>query len=76
MDSNLEFPILFGIAVGYGCISYWMVGLEPEPWSFIFFLAVIFAVINVGFSVSQVRTLLSSLGPIWLDMDLSDHLFR
>lgn len=28
-------------------------GLEPEVWSFVFFLAVILTVINVGFGVSQ-----------------------
>jgi len=51
---TVEVPILFGIVVGYGCVSYWMVGLQPDAEHFIYFLALIFVVINVGFSVSQV----------------------
>jgi hypothetical protein len=43
-----------GIVVCYGCISYWMVGLEHSASSFAFFLGAIALVINVGFSVAQV----------------------
>jgi len=51
---TVEIPILLGIVIGYGCVSYWMVGLQPDTEHFIYFLALIFVVINVGFSVSQV----------------------
>jgi hypothetical protein len=50
---TVEFPILLLIVIGYGCISYWMVGLDASLTHFLFFLAIIFAVIQVGFSISQ-----------------------
>jgi hypothetical protein len=50
---TVEFPILLVIVICYGCISYWMVGFDPNIFHFLYFLAIIFAVIQVGFSVSQ-----------------------
>lgn len=50
---TVEFPILLLIVLGYGCISYWMVGLDASITHFVYFLAIIFAVIQVGFSISQ-----------------------
>jgi len=51
---SVEVPILMGIVIGYGCISYWMVGLNPSMIHFIFYLAQIFVVLIIGFSMSQV----------------------
>jgi ATP-binding cassette subfamily G (WHITE) protein 2 len=51
---SVELPILMGIVIIYGCVSYWMVGLEPSASAFFIFLVIIFLVINVGFAVSQV----------------------
>jgi hypothetical protein len=51
---SVEFPVLLGIVIVYGCVSYWMVGLEHELISFLYFLLIIFLVINVGFSMAQV----------------------
>uniref|UniRef100_A0A6B2L0Z9 ABC transporter domain-containing protein n=1 Tax=Arcella intermedia TaxID=1963864 RepID=A0A6B2L0Z9_9EUKA len=50
---SVEIPILMIIVFGYGCISYWMVGFEPHTANFVYFLVLIFVVINVGFSISQ-----------------------
>lgn len=50
----VEFPILLLTVIGYGCIVYWMVGMEPSITSFIFFLGIIFLVIHVGFAWCQV----------------------
>ena len=49
----IEIPNLFGIVVGYGVISYWMVGLEKSASAFAYFIAIIFFVLNVGFGLSQ-----------------------
>ena len=49
----VEFPVLLAIVAGYGTISYWMVGLQPDAIHFGFFLSTIFMVINVGFALSQ-----------------------
>ncbi|KAH3714043.1 abc transporter family protein [Pelomyxa schiedti] len=49
----VELPILVVIVIIYGCISYWMVNLNPDPGRFFFFLWIILSVILVGFSVSQ-----------------------
>eukprot|EP01125_Pyxidicula_operculata_P007587 TRINITY_DN2576_c1_g2_i1.p1 TRINITY_DN2576_c1_g2~~TRINITY_DN2576_c1_g2_i1.p1 ORF type:complete len:600 (-),score=82.09 TRINITY_DN2576_c1_g2_i1:1725-3389(-) len=51
---SVEFPTLLGIVFGYGSICYWMVGLEPSTYHFTVFIGIIFFVINIGFSVSQV----------------------
>jgi ATP-binding cassette subfamily G (WHITE) protein 2 len=56
----VEFPILLGIVMGYGVVVYWMVGLEPDATRFVFFLATILMVINVGFSLSQLIASLAS----------------
>ena len=49
----VEFPILLGIVLLYGVISYWMVGLNPTADAFFLFLTIVFLVICVGFSLSQ-----------------------
>eukprot|EP01124_Arcella_intermedia_P003352 TRINITY_DN11836_c0_g1_i1.p1 TRINITY_DN11836_c0_g1~~TRINITY_DN11836_c0_g1_i1.p1 ORF type:complete len:566 (+),score=85.82 TRINITY_DN11836_c0_g1_i1:213-1910(+) len=49
----VELPILFMIVLGYGSISYWMVGLNSILSRFGYFIILIFAVIQVGFAVSQ-----------------------
>jgi len=49
-----ELPILLVTVLIYGSISYWMVGFEPGIGPFTFFLAVVFVVIQVAYSVCQV----------------------
>eukprot|EP01044_Picomonas_judraskeda_P022960 COSAG03_NODE_5886_length_1155_cov_210.902462_2_plen_176_part_01 len=49
----VEVPLLAVIVTGYGTLAYKLVGLNPAPGRFGLFLGVIFLVINVGFSWSQ-----------------------
>ncbi len=46
----VEFPILMGTVLGYGLISYFLVGLRNDAKSFFTFLLIIFLVIQVGSS--------------------------
>lgn len=49
-----ELPILLFTVIIYGNISYWMVGFQPGFDHFIFFLAVVFFVIQVAYGSCQV----------------------
>ena len=49
----IEVPLLAIIVAGYGTLAYKMVGLNPANGRFELFLSIIFLVINVGFSWSQ-----------------------
>lgn len=49
-----ELPILLLTVIIYGNISYWMVGFQPGFSHFIFFLAIVFFVIQVAYAACQV----------------------
>jgi hypothetical protein len=56
----VELPLLALIVAGYGTLAYKLVGLNPAPGRFGLFLCIIFLVINVGFSWSQLLAACSS----------------
>ena len=56
----IEIPLLAIIVAGYGALAYKLVGLNPSPGRFELFLCIIFLVINVGFSWSQLLAACSS----------------
>ena len=49
-----ELPILLVTVVVYSLISYWMVGFQPGLVPFVFFVAVVFFVIQVAYGACQV----------------------
>jgi hypothetical protein len=56
----IEIPLLAIIVAGYGTLAYKLVGLNPSRGRFEMFLSIIFLVINVGFSWSQLLAACSS----------------
>lgn len=56
----IEIPLLAIIVAGYGTLAYKLVGLNPSSGRFELFLCIIFLVINVGFSWSQLLAACSS----------------
>jgi ATP-binding cassette, subfamily G (WHITE), member 2 len=50
----VEIPILLATCILYGTIAYWMVGFEPLIGHFVFFIVVIFVVIELGFGFGQI----------------------
>lgn len=51
---TVELPILVITVISYGVAVYWLVGFEKSVECFLFFLAIIFLIINVGFGLCQV----------------------
>jgi ABC-type multidrug transport system ATPase subunit len=46
----IEFPLLALIVLFYGAPAYWLVGLNPDPDRFLWFLLTVFCVVNTGFA--------------------------